>query len=225
LLTVYNVVFYYLDYDSATEEPRATVFRHRAVSEARRKLPKKLDLSLICDPLLQAAGVYTPDSPASPMNESRVAFDIPGKVPRSPVKSRAQSPTLADDEAEYDSYEEEEDEEEEPEDLTHLLLHTRVYALAEKYDIPALKELARRKFEMAMACDYDSPELPEAIEEVYDSTLDTDRGLRDIVLQLLASHPQLATTPDVHAVIKETPALAYDLFKVERGIPIAEIGR
>ena len=105
-------------------------------------------------------------------------------------------------------------------DDAHLLLHTRVYALAEKYDIPALKSLARRKFEMAMACFYDSPEFADAVEEVYYSTIDTDRGLRDIVLQAFRSHPQLASTQDVFAVIKETPALAFELWKIERGIPI-----
>ena len=77
---------------------------------------------------------------------------------------------------------------------SHLVLHTQVYALAEKYDIPSLKQLARSKFEMAMACFYDSPDFADAIEEVYCSTIDSDRGLRDIVLEAFKSHPQLAST-------------------------------
>jgi hypothetical protein len=111
------------------------------------------------------------------------------------------------------------DEEEEPEE-SHLVLHTKVYALAEKYDILSLKQLAKSKFEMAMACFYDSPDFAEAIEEVYCSTIDSDRGLRDIVLEAFKSHPQLASTQDVYNVIKETPSLALELFKVERGIPV-----
>ncbi|KAI7698747.1 hypothetical protein KC353_g16806, partial [Hortaea werneckii] len=103
---------------------------------------------------------------------------------------------------------------------TRLLLHTQVYALAEKYDIPALKALARQKFEMAVACNYDSPELPDAIEEIYCSTLDTDRGLRDVILELFRSYPVLASTPDMLQVIKDLPSLAMELFKLERGIPI-----
>lgn len=95
-----------------------------------------------------------------------------------------------------------------------------MYALAEKYDIPSLKELAQSKFEMAMACYYDSSEFADAIEEVYCSTIDTDRGLRDIVLQAFRAHPALATTQDVYAVIKETPALAMELYKIERGMPV-----
>ncbi|TKA51879.1 hypothetical protein B0A55_13316, partial [Friedmanniomyces simplex] len=38
--------FYHLDYLNEPEQPRATVFRHRAFSDARKKLPRKLDLSL-----------------------------------------------------------------------------------------------------------------------------------------------------------------------------------
>lgn len=103
---------------------------------------------------------------------------------------------------------------------SHLLLHTRVYALAEKYDIPSLKALAKRKFEIAMACYYDSPEFADAIEEVYCSTIDSDRGLRDTVLEAFKSHPQLVNTQDVYEVIQDTPSLAMELFKVERGIPV-----
>lgn len=124
---------------------------------------------------------------------------------------------------ESDSEENDISEDEELDDVfddSHLLLHTKVYALAEKFDIPGLKDLAKSKFEMAMACHYDSPEFAEAIEEVYCSTVDSDRGLRDVVLQAFRSHPQLASTQDVFSVIKETPTLAFELFKIERGIPI-----
>lgn len=95
-----------------------------------------------------------------------------------------------------------------------------MYALAEKYGIAALKSLAKHKFECQMACYYDSPEFADAVEEVYSSTIDSDRGLRDVVLQAFRSHPQLASTQDVFAVIKRTPALAFELWKVERGLPV-----
>lgn len=216
-------VFYHLDYLNEPRQPRLTLFRHRALSDARRRLPKKLDLSMIHDPLLEAAGVYIPEAPASPIAspvESRRSMEFPEKAPRSPVTKRAKTPPLiADDGSDYDSYDEEE--EETQVDESHLFLHTKVYALAEKYDIPSLKALARQKFEMAVACNYDSPELPEAIEEIYCSTLDTDRGLRDIILELFNCYPQLATTPDILQVIKDLPSLAMELFKLERGIPVS----
>jgi hypothetical protein len=67
---------------------------------------------------------------------------------------------------------------------------------------PALKDLAKSKFEMAMACYYDSPEFADAIEDVRPSTT---TGLRDVVLQAFRSHPRLASTQDVSGVIKRTP--------------------
>ncbi|KAF2768376.1 hypothetical protein EJ03DRAFT_389954 [Teratosphaeria nubilosa] len=212
--------FYYLDYDFVSEQPIATLFRHRADGDARRKLPKKLDMSMIHDPLLEAIGAYKSQSlttPPASTHENR-SVELPGKAPRPPITARAQTPPLDESGAVYESHDQEEAED--SGDEAHLLLHARVYSLAEKYDIHSLKELARQKFETALACHYDSPELPEAIEEAYCSTIDTDRGLRMIVLQLFANHPQLATTPDVNAIINELPSLAMDLVKIERGLPI-----
>ena len=70
------------------------------------------------------------------------------RTPRSPANGRQQaSPYDSEAGSDYESYD---DEEEVGEEESHLITHTRVYALAEKYDIPSLKELAQSKFEMAM---------------------------------------------------------------------------
>lgn len=221
--------FYHLDYLSPPgEEPTPDVFRHR-VQEAQRQRPQKLDLSGITDPLFAQAAACVPPAPLTPPTEvadpfararQDSAFGI-DQSPRSPkAKTRSRSPQCQVASASgSDSESDFENDEEYDTDDSHLLLHTKVYALAEKYDIPSLKNLAQRKFEMAMACFYDSPEFADAIEEVYCSTLDNDRGLRDVVLQAFRSHPQLASTQDVFEVIKHTPTLAFDLWKVERGIP------
>lgn len=207
------------------------MFRHRAYSDSRRKLPPKIDFTKIEDPLLSQAGLYdtqaTTSSPSSPQREASSHHD---KISCSPVATRSDTPPLdADEGSDEEDYETTESE-------SHLILHTqvsdisilyhsaltnvsrKVYALAEKYDIPDLKTLAKRKFEIAVACYYDAPELAEAIELVYSNTVDSDRGLRGVVLQLFKLHPLLATTQDIFAVIKETPTLALDLWKVERGL-------
>lgn len=59
--------------------------------------------------------------------------------------------------------------------------NVRVYALAEKYNIPALKELAKTKFQNCKA-DYSYPLYRDVINAVFNSTPDTDSGLRDIVI-------------------------------------------
>lgn len=213
-----DAVFYHLDYLNERKRQPVTTFRHLARSDSRRKAPKKLDLSAIEDPLLSMAGNYVPATPSTPPPASPTECQLPEGKTRSPKVGPATPPPDLDSDA--GSIASEQYEEEEPEAEPNLVQHTRVYALAEKYDIPSLKQLAKNKFEMAMACWYDSPEFADAIEEVYCSTIDSDRGLRDIVLETFKCHPQLASTQDVFSVIKDTPTLAMELFKVERGIPV-----
>lgn len=83
-----------------------------------------------------------------------------------------------------------------------------------------MKHLAKERFESTLACCYDAPDLAQAIEEVYHATDASDRCLRDIVLQAFRCHPQLAIVSDIYEVIKATPQLAFELYKVERGWPI-----
>lgn len=226
-MTPFQTDFYHLDYlNDETDHEASAVFRHRLLSDARRRLPKKVDLSMVMDPLLSQAGYCAPEPQVTPpdsaisINTDVSQFKNKAKsppTPRSPANGRQQaSPYESEANSDYESYDDEE--EEVGEEESHLLTHTRVYALAEKYDIPSLKDLAQSKFEMAMACYYDSSEFADAIEEVYCSTIDSDRGLRDVVLQAFRAHPTLATTQDVYAVI--TPALALELFKIERGLPV-----
>lgn len=225
--------FYHLDYlTPATEEVQSHEFRHRQLANERRLPVRKLDLSAIEDPLFALAAAHAPPTPETPVlspilsppaarSEAGSYFDRPIS-PQNKARAKAAHAqcyrAASSSGSDCDSCSEDEDEYET--DDSNLLTHSRVYALAEKYDMPALKELARAKFEMAMACFYDSPEFADAIEEVYCSTIDSDRGLRDVVLQAFRAHPQLATTQDVYNVIKNTPSLAFELWKVERGVPI-----
>ncbi|KAF2221859.1 hypothetical protein BDZ85DRAFT_274762 [Elsinoe ampelina] len=199
--------FYHLDYLTQTTE-NVTVDTSAPV--------QKLNLTASSDPLFAQAAAHAPPSPessvASPSGRSPSPIPASLKVrtagAKIPTQSRSDTQSESEDYEEYDS------------DESHLLAHTRVYALAEKYQIPALKSLAQAKFEVAMACFYDSPEFADAVEEVYNSTIDSDRGLRNVVIQAFRTHPQLANTQDVYSVIKSTPSLAFELWKTERGLPM-----
>lgn len=83
-----------------------------------------------------------------------------------------------------------------------------------------MKALARQKFETQMTQHWNSAEVPDAIYEAYESTVDTDRGLRDIILQAFREHPQLANRKDIEGAVKETPGLAWELFRIGWGMPI-----
>ena len=74
----------------------------------------------------------------------------------------------------------------EPPDYPELLNNIAVYALADKYDIPELGMLAVTKFDCALHCsgiENDLASLPAVIDAVFDTTPDTKRGLRNVVIK------------------------------------------
>ena len=66
--------------------------------------------------------------------------------------------------------------------------NARVYAIAEKYDIPLLKELAKERFVKWAEDNWSHRDFPAVAREVYESTLSSDRGLRDVVSRLYVEH-------------------------------------
>lgn len=62
----------------------------------------------------------------------------------------------------------------------------KVYAIADKYDIPELKKLATNRFELTLSKEhkgYESFMFYKVVRDVYTSTPDSDRGLRNLVLK------------------------------------------
>ncbi|KAL8381113.1 hypothetical protein RB595_005409 [Gaeumannomyces hyphopodioides] len=98
-----------------------------------------------------------------------------------------------------------------PEDGSETVAHAKVYALAEKYGIPCLKELARCKFTMAAFTHWDSDRFFDAALEAYTTTLETDRGLRDPVVNVMYAHKDLLNKERGKYMVKTVPPLAFDL--------------
>ena len=63
-----------------------------------------------------------------------------------------------------------------------------VYAVAEKYDIPELKDLAKHKFQTLASSKWPHDEFQAIVECVFTTTPDNDMGLRQIVLDLCEKH-------------------------------------
>lgn len=59
-----------------------------------------------------------------------------------------------------------------------------VYALADKYDIDLLKELAHTKFQIRTADEWAVSEIVNVLQNVYTTTPTTDRRLRTVMLQV-----------------------------------------
>lgn len=73
-----------------------------------------------------------------------------------------------------------------------LVFHAKVYAIGEKYDIAPLKDLAKTKTKNILTLEWTPTCFFAAVNEVYQSTIPKDRGLRDIYAQVATVQgPQL----------------------------------
>ncbi|KAH8688392.1 BTB/POZ protein [Ilyonectria robusta] len=69
-----------------------------------------------------------------------------------------------------------------------LFLPLRLYVMADKYDVPALRLLARDRFYRAAELVWEEAEcFPEVVDELYRCTPETDTAMRDIVCRLVGS--------------------------------------
>ncbi|KAI3570601.1 hypothetical protein IWW34DRAFT_640941, partial [Fusarium oxysporum f. sp. albedinis] len=78
-------------------------------------------------------------------------------------------------------------------DDSYPIFHVRVYALAEFYNMPALKELALVKFKRTLQYNSQPDRILDAVGEAYASTIQEDRGLRDAVTEFFYTHPNLVS--------------------------------
>jgi len=211
--------FYHLDYLNKPLSRRTSQRSSRLKSPLSPRLPTrrrstKVNLALAEDPLVammsaaapfEGEAITTTDDQSTPSN-SHDMF----KRPDSPMQ----------EDFVEDYFENFQPEAEPDVEKAHLVTHAKVYAIAEKYGIPGLKSLARKKFAHQIELHIDSPELPEACQEAYETTVDTDRGLRDVVIQTFRSNPDLSLRQDMEMAIRETPGLAFELFRMACGLPV-----
>jgi hypothetical protein len=99
-------------------------------------------------------------------------------------------------------------------DEPSLLNNVLVYAIAEKYGVAELKEMAKEKFQGRARSLLSAKEFPEIIQELYRSTPSSDRGLRDIVSQVCAQQGRrIIDSPDLNAIIVEVGEFGLDLLR------------
>ena len=98
-----------------------------------------------------------------------------------------------------------------PEQSPDYSLDVKMYALSDQYDIHALGSLAKAKLDRALMDHWNSKSFVEVVPRVYSSTLESNQGLRTVVLTHARKHAGefmeegplkssfyglLATTPD-----------------------------
>ncbi|EMD95154.1 hypothetical protein COCC4DRAFT_149313 [Bipolaris maydis ATCC 48331] len=205
--------FYHMDYLSKKPLSRRSSQRsNRPTSLGQRQTPsRKFILDPSEDPLLALVAAAAPLTP--PPNEPTFQnVDASAKLAATPMVDQL----LEDDDLESVEFEPESEIQ-----SAHLVAHAKVYAIAEKYGIAGLKALARSKFVDQIDLHLASPEFPEACQEAYESTFHSDRGLRDVIIQAFRANPSLSLRPDVEMMVRETPGLAFELFRMASGLPVS----
>jgi glycyl-tRNA synthetase beta subunit len=97
-------------------------------------------------------------------------------------------------------------------DDSYPIFHVRVYALAEFYDVPALKELALEKFNRVIQDNSQPDRFLDGVEEAYESTIQEDRRLRDAIVNFFYTHSDMVNGERVQEILQKIHSLTYDLF-------------
>jgi hypothetical protein len=88
-----------------------------------------------------------------------------------------------------------------------LTIHATMYALADKYHVDGLSDVAKAKFESCLYHHVNSEDFVTAVQIAYSSTPDSNRGLRDAVVNAFLVHFQVK--------IKEVPGLEAKLDTID----------
>ena len=103
-----------------------------------------------------------------------------------------------------------------------LMANTRVYAIADKYDIGPLKWSASAKFRNVRCCDaWKCENFSNVVLDVFDTTPENDLGLRNIVSHYCARHiDDVLASKSWNEFLKVNGAIGLSIFKVvrERGV-------
>jgi hypothetical protein len=93
-----------------------------------------------------------------------------------------------------------------------LIVHTRVYISAEKWDIPALKNLAAKKFEDALLLEGETSSFAESLRLMFEETPENDRLLKDVALKFAGNnYKELISMGEFKAMCKKNGEVAIEV--------------
>jgi hypothetical protein len=94
----------------------------------------------------------------------------------------------------------------------HIAMHARMYALGSKYGINSLKVVSRDKFSQAISSVWCHRNFVKAVEIVFSTTPDEDKGLRDIAVRMIKQKESaLFARKDMRECIRCIEGLAFNL--------------
>lgn len=94
----------------------------------------------------------------------------------------------------------------------YILEHAKVFAIAVKYQIDGLRDLAASKFEQAAKIHWNHEDFVHSIFVAFNSAPEEVTHIREVVVGILHKHfDDLKSKAEVETVICNTPRLAYAL--------------
>lgn len=78
-----------------------------------------------------------------------------------------------------------------------LLTHAKMYETGDKLDVIGLKSLAEAKFSRACLRDGTTSVFAAAADHAFQTTPDSDKGLRNIVIKTIFRHLELVNRPEI----------------------------
>lgn len=97
-----------------------------------------------------------------------------------------------------------------------LLIHAKIYIIADKYDIDPLKIMAASRYQKALGFGWDDSAFLRTVELIYDNTVESDRLLRDVVARYINDHlAALLKQKEFIELMKEHGELALDIVTLQ----------
>lgn len=88
-----------------------------------------------------------------------------------------------------------------------------MYEIGEKYTVVGLKTLAKEKFERSCALSWNSADFAVAATYAFCTTIDDDKGLRDIVSATISAHKELVRKAEIKVLLAQFNGLALGILE------------
>ncbi|KAH3919350.1 hypothetical protein HBI56_025590 [Parastagonospora nodorum] len=96
-----------------------------------------------------------------------------------------------------------------------LLIHAKMYEIADKYDVVGLKDLVLEKFKRACVSFWDHDIFSIAAHYAFSTTMENDKGLRDIVSGTISEHMELIQKAEIQTLMTEFNGLALGILLIK----------
>lgn len=112
-----------------------------------------------------------------------------------------------------------------PESAMALLLNARIYVIAELYDVPSLKELAKEKYAELVPTEWNNPTFVATLKLMYENTPESDRWLKDVAINAAADNVrELVDCGEFVELCKGNGEVAFNVLKASCAVNVSLAG-